>query len=404
MREILQQLIQEEEERQSAELSLIASENYASKAVRETLSTLLTNKYAEGYPGRRYYAGNRVIDEIEKYAQEQARAAFRTDYHVNVQPYSGSSANLAAYHAVLEPGDTILAMGLPFGGHLTHGHPVSVTGKTFNFIHYSVGKDTELIDYDEVLALAREHKPKLIVAGSTAYPAITDYAAFSRIARDSKALLMVDMAHVSGLIAGGVHPTPFALADIITTSTHKTLRGPRGGMIFCRPELAKSVDRSVFPGLQGGPHLHTIAALAVALEEAQTAAFATYAQQVISNAKAMAFALQQRGMRLVSDGTDTHLMLLDLVGTGLGGNAAQLKLEEVGLITNKNMIPYDQNPPTDPSGLRLGTAALTTRGMKEGEMVQIAHIIAGVLGDETTTTAAADAVRTLSKRFRIPGL
>jgi len=400
----IQQLIAKEVERQQQDLSLIPSENYASKAVREAEGSLLTNKYAEGYPGKRYYAGNSVVDEIENCAITSAQKLFETDYHVNVQPYSGSPANLAVYVALLQPGDTVLAMALPHGGHLTHGHPVSFTGKVYNFVHYGVNKETELIDYDEVLALAKEHRPKLIICGATAYPAFIDFAAFARIAREVGAWLMVDMSHFAGLVAAKLYASPFGHADIVTSTTHKTLRGPRSGMIFCRKEFAKAIDRAVFPGLQGGPHIHTIAAKAVAFEEAMQPAFVSYSKQIMANAKTMVYRLQQHGLRLVSDGTDTHLFLLDLKGTGLGGQEASVLLESYGIITNKNTIPFDERPPADPSGLRMGTPAITTRGMKEKDVELLADCIAGLLLKTTPPGEIEATVRQLAKKFRIPGL
>ena len=395
-------LIQREQKRQEAELSLIASENYASKAVLQASGSVLTNKYAEGYPGRRYYAGNDIIDEIETMANETAQAAFETDYHVNLQPYSGSPANLAAYSAVLQPGDTVLAMSLSHGGHLTHGHKVSLTGQIYNFVHYGVQQVTELIDYAQVAELARKHAPKLIVCGTTAYPMLIDYQAFSRIAKEVGALLMADIAHVSGLIAGHAHPTPFGIADIVTSSTHKTLRGPRGGMIFCKEPLAKAIDKAVFPGLQGGPHMQAIAAKAIAFHEALQPTFSVYAKQVTANAKVLAFELQQRGFRLVADGTETHLLLLDLQSTGLGGKEAQEMLQECGLTANMNALPFDVRPPTNPSGLRLGTAAVTTRGMKESEMTQISILLEGLLRQSMTPTDVREQAASLARRFRIP--
>jgi glycine hydroxymethyltransferase len=400
--QILADLLEEEAARQAATLSLIASENYSSKAVQEALGSVLSNKYAEGYPGKRYYAGNSVIDKIENYAISEAQAAFDTDYHVNVQPYSGSPANLAAYTALLKPGDTVLAMSLAHGGHLTHGHEVSLTGKLYNFVHYGVAKDTELIDYDEVLTLAKQHRPKLIVCGSTAYPAMIDFQKFARIAREVGAWLMVDMAHIAGLVAGKAYPSPFGHADVITSTTHKTLRGPRSGVIFCRPEFAQAIDKAVFPGLQGGPHMHTIAAQAVAYNEAQQPAFRLYAKQVVQNAQTLAYLLQQRGFRLVSDGTDSHLILLDLATTGLRGQQAQEMLEEVGLIVNKNALPFDPHPPTNPSGIRIGTAAVTTRGMKEREMEVIADAIAATLTGHRADPESREQVLSLAKKFRIP--
>ncbi len=396
-------LIQAEYDRQQQELCLIASENYVSKDILTANGSVLTNKYAEGYPGKRYYAGNNVVDQIENRAIELAQQLFETDYHVNVQPYSGSNANLAAYASILEPGDTILALSLAHGGHLTHGHPVSLTGKVYNFVHYGVNKETEMIDYDEVLALAKEHRPKLIVTGGSAYSMFIDFARFSRIAREVGAWFMVDMAHIAGLVAGKVHPTPFGHADIITSTTHKTLRGPRSGIIFCRPEFKKGVDRAIFPGTQGGPHVHTIAAKAIAFEEAMQPSFQQYAQQIVKNSKALAFRLQQNGFRIVADGTENHLFLLDLRPSPVRGKEAQLLLEQAGIIINMNSIPFDEQSPTNPSGLRFGTPAVTTRGMKEKEMEQIADCVTTVLRDHTSVPAVAETVAQLAKKFRIPG-
>lgn len=395
-------LLQLEQERQEVELSLIASENYVSKAVLQASGSVLTNKYAEGYPGKRYYAGNRIIDEVETLANQLAKEAFSTDYHVNLQPYSGSPANLAAYSAVLEPGDTILAMSLAHGGHLTHGHSVSLTSSMYRFVHYGVQAETELIDYDQVEALAKQYSPKLIVCGTTAYPMLIDYQAFAQIATSVGALLLADIAHVSGLIAGHAHPSPFGLADIITSSTHKTLRGPRGGMIFARQSFAKAIDKAVFPGLQGGPHMQTIAAKAVAFNEAIQPAFTTYSRQVVANAQVLAYELQQRGYRLVADGTETHLLLLDLQSTGLAGREAQELLERAALIANMNALPFDQRPPSNPSGLRLGTAAVTTRGMKEAEMTILAQLLDEVLRQTTPPENVREQVASLARRFRIP--
>lgn len=402
------QLIKDESERQQNQLTLIASENYVSKNVLEANGSMLTNKYAEGYPGKRYYAGNQIMDQIEELAKAEAIKLFETDYGVNVQPYSGSPANLAAYSALLNPGDTILSMSLADGGHLTHGHSVSITSSIYNFVHYGVNKETELIDYDQVLELAKEHKPKLIVCGATAYPALIDFTAFGRIARQVGAWLMVDMAHFAGLVAGKAYPSPFGIADIITSSTHKTLRGPRGGLIFSRPEFTKAVDKAVFPGLQGGPHMQTIAAKAVAFKEAQEPSFKVYAKQIVTNAQTLAYRLQQHGIRLVSDGTDTHLLLLDLRSLKIGGKDAQFILESVGLICNMNAIPNDPSPPNNPSGLRLGTSALTSRGMKVAEMEIIADLLVKTLSSFNRPSASVEQaavkeqVTSLAHKFRIP--
>lgn len=399
----VQALMEAEKERQQKTLCLIASENYASKAVLEANGSVLNNKYAEGYPSKRYYAGNSVVDEVETIAIQEAQALFETDYHVNVQPNSGSPANMAAYAALLKPGDTILALSLAHGGHLTHGHPVNFTGQIYNFVHYGVNKETEVLDYDEIAALAKEHKPKLIVCGGTAYPMLIDFVKFSRIAREAQAFLMVDMAHIAGLVAGKVHPTPFGHADIITSTTHKTLRGPRSGVIFCKKEFAKMVDRAVFPGMQGGPHMHTIAAKAITFIEDQQPSFREYAKQIVANAKALTYTLQRRGLRLVADGTDTHLFLIDLRGTGFSGKEAQDRLEECGIICNKNSIPYDEAPPMNPSGLRMGTPAVTTRGMKEKEMEILGEAIATVLDKDGDLAAVKETVSQLARKFRIPG-
>ncbi len=398
----LQRILESEKLRQQQTLSLIASENYVSRAVLEASASVFTNKYAEGYPGKRYYAGNVFSDELELLAQQLAGEVFATDYHVNVQPHSGSDANLAVYGALLKPGDTVLSLSLAHGGHLTHGHPVSYTGRVYNFVHYSVRQDTELIDYDEVSALAREHKPKLIVCGASAYPMHVDFAKFSKIALASQAWLMVDMAHFAGLVAGKVYPSPFGYADVVTTTTQKTLRGPRGGMIFARKEFAKAIDRAVFPGLQGGPHMHTIAAKVACLYEALTPQFRDYAKQVIANTQALAYALQQRGFRLVGNGTDTHLFLMDLRGTGMTGKDAQDALEAVGITCNMNALPYDPNPPTNPSGLRIGTAGVTTRGMKERDMETLADCITAVLTTSDHSSVQAT-IAQISRKFRIPG-
>lgn len=397
------ELIEAEVQRQSQQLTLIASENYASKAVMEATGSMLTNKYAEGYPGKRYYAGNHIIDEVEEEVNRLGQQVFSTDYHINVQPYSGSPTNFAAYAALLKPGDKVLAMSLAHGGHLTHGHSVSLTGKVYNFEHYGVSEETGLIDYEEILAQARQLRPKLIVCGATAYPMFIDFAAFARIAREVGAWLLADMAHISGLIAGKVHPTPFGHADVITSSTHKSLRGPRGGMIFCRPEFAKAIDKSVFPGLQGGPHMNAIAGIGIAFEEALQPSFGIYAKQILANAQTLAYSLQRRGFRLMADGTDTHLMLVDVTAVGSSGKLAQERLETLGLICNMNMLPFDPRSATDPSGIRLGTPAVTSRGMKEKEMEELADIIATALTtSESNDTDLAERVSSLAKKFRIP--
>lgn len=389
----IKDLIKKETARQKRVINLIPSENYASKEVLAALGSPLTNKYAEGKSRQRYYFGNAVVDEIEDAVKALAYKVFRIsagDYGINVQPYSGSIANLAAYLGALELGDPVLAMSLEHGGHLTHGHAVSVTGKLFKFAHYGVSRDG-YIDYDEVAKLARKHKPRLIVAGATAYPRTLDFARFKQIADSVSALLMADISHIAGLIAGGAHPSPFPHADIVTTTTHKTLRGPRGAIIISRklkvknPKLgsaktheeilADRIDKSVFPGLQGGPQLHTIAAIGVCLEEALKPSFRKYAKQVVANAKALAAELTKLGFSIISGGTDNHLMLVDVTPLGLAGKEAGERLERAGIIVNKNMIPFDPRKPWDPSGIRLGTPAITTQGFKEKDMAQIARRI-----------------------------
>jgi glycine hydroxymethyltransferase len=402
----IQQLFEQEKIRQQQDLCLIASENYASPAVLEATGSVFSNKYAEGYPGLRYYAGNTIVDEVERYTIQKAQEIFDTDYHCNVQPYAGSIANLAVYAAVLQPGDTILAMGLDQGGHLSHGHAVTLVGALYTIVHYGVEPETGLIDYDAVLALAETHRPKLIIAGGSAYPMMIDFARFAQIAGRVNALLMADIAHVAGLIAAKRYPTPFGHADIVTSTTQKTLRGPRGGIIFCIQALAKKIDKAVFPGVQGGPHVHAIAAKAVAFEEVLQPSFATYIDQLLANAQTLAYALQRLGIRLSADGTETHLMMLDLNGTGLRGKQAQELLESVGIITNMNTLPYDRHGAANPSGLRVGVAAATTRGMKEPQMQQIAELLVATLVGTPTESQLLDIerqVRMLTKRFRIPG-
>lgn len=368
------QLINQERLRQKDCLSLIASENIVSKNVMEAVGSELTNKYAEGYPHRRYYAGCEFHDQVESIAQERAKKIFGVE-HANVQPHSGSNANMAAYFALGKVGDTILAMDLDHGGHLTHGSKVNFSGKLFNIISYGVRRDTELIDYDAVERLALEHKPKIIVAGASAYARIIDFERFHKIAKACGAYLVVDMAHIAGLVAAGVHPSPAPYADVITTTTHKTLRGPRGGMILCREEFKKSVDAWIFPGLQGGPLMHEIAGKAVCFSEALLPEFKTYQQQVVKNAKCMAAALAHLGLRLVSFGTDNHLILVDVTPLNVTGKDAEAALNEIGLVVNKNKIPFDQQPATVTSGIRLGTPSITSRGMAEQEMELLAELI-----------------------------
>ncbi len=364
-----------ETRRVATTLELIASENFVSEAVLEAQGSVLTNKYAEGYPGRRYYGGCEFVDQAESLAIERAKRLFPGAEHVNVQPHSGTGANLAVYFAVLQPGDTIMGLSLAHGGHLSHGHPLNLSGKYFKIVPYLVRQDTERIDMDEVARLARENRPKMIVAGASAYPRLFDFARFRAICDEVGALLMVDMAHFAGLVAAGVHPSPFPAADFVTTTTHKTLRGPRGGMIFCREPYAKDVDRLVFPGSQGGPLMHVIAAKAVALGEALTPAFTTYQKQIVKNAQTLAAGLAAKGYRIVSGGTDNHLMLVDLRPKGLTGKEAEGALEAAGITVNKNMIPFDPEKAMVTSGIRVGTPAVTTRGMKEKEMDRIAALM-----------------------------
>lgn len=371
-------LLKKELERQRSTLGMIPSENFVSEAVMEATGSWLNNKYSEGYPGKRYYGGNQFIDELERLAIERAKQAFHAE-HANVQAYSGSPANLAAYLAVMQAGDTFLGMSLAHGGHLTHGHKVSATGKIFNAVHYGVKADSELIDYDQVQALAKEHKPKVIVCGATAYPRLIDFEAFAQIAHEVGAVLLADISHISGLVVGGVHPSPFPHADLVMTTTHKTLRGPRGALLLSKQALAQAIDKSIFPGLQGGPHNHVTAAIAVTLQEAMRPEFKTYAQQVVQNAKVLAESLQTNGIRLVTGGTDNHLLLCDVTPIGLTGAQAETLLDSIGVVCNKNMIPFDPRKPMDPSGIRLGTPGLTTRGMKEDEMHKIGEMIANVL-------------------------
>lgn len=387
--------------RQRAKIELIASENFVSEAVLEAAGSPLTNKYAEGYPGKRYYGGCEHVDVAENLAIERAKQLFGAD-HVNVQPHSGAQANTAVYFAALNPGDTVLGMNLAHGGHLTHGMAINISGKYFNFIPYGVSPADERIDYDALEALAMEHRPKMIVAGASAYPRIIDFPRFRRIADISGSLLMVDMAHIAGLVAAGEHPSPVPYADFVTTTTHKTLRGPRGGMILCREEWAKKVDSAIFPGIQGGPLMHIIAAKAVAFKEALEPGFKLYQRQVVKNARALADALKARGFRLVSGGTDNHLMLLNLSGTGVTGKQLEKALDAVGITVNKNAVPFDTEKPTVTSGIRLGTPAMTTRGMKEPEMELIAGFIDRVvhnLGNEDELQKIAFEVANLTKTF-----
>jgi len=369
-----------ETERQATKLELIASENFVSEAVLAAMGSPLTNKYAEGYPGKRYYGGCEFVDMAETLAIERAKQLFGAD-HVNVQPHSGAQANMAAYFSVLEHGDTFLGLNLAHGGHLTHGSPVNFSGRFFKVIAYGVDKTTEQIDMAEVRRLAKEHRPKLIVTGGSAYPRTLDFAAFKEVADEIGACLMADIAHPAGIIAAGLHPSPIPHCDLVTTTTHKTLRGPRGGVIMCKAALAAAVNKTMFPGMQGGPLMHVIAAKAVAFKEALTPEFREYQRQIVANAKALAEALIAQGFRLVSGGTDTHVMLVDVASKGLTGKVAEAALDKAGLTVNKNAIPFDTRPPTVTSGIRLGTPALTTRGMREADMQQVAGFIAEVLAD-----------------------
>jgi len=393
--------IVKETERQEYSLEFIASENFVSERVLEAQGSLLTNKYAEGYPGKRYYGGCEFVDQAEQLAIDRAKELFGAE-HANVQAHSGSQANMAVYFAVCQPGDTILGMNLAHGGHLTHGSPVNFSGKLFNIVPYGVREDTGTIDYEEVERLAVEHQPKMIVVGASAYPRVLDFAAFRRIADKVGAVVMVDMAHVAGLVAAGVHPSPIPYAEFVTTTTHKTLRGPRGGMILCREEYAKVLNSNIFPGIQGGPLMHVIAAKAVAFKEALEPEFKDYARQVVKNAQALAQTLVEEGFKLVSGGTDNHLMLLDFTGTELTGKVAEAVLEEAGITVNKNAVPFDTRSPFVTSGIRIGTPASTTRGLKEAEMQQVGRWIARALnnGDDKVVLAEIrQQVRELCGRF-----
>jgi glycine hydroxymethyltransferase len=394
-------LMKNEHARQEEGLELIASENFVSRAILEAQGSILTNKYAEGYPGKRYYGGCVYYDQIENLGIERAKKLFGAD-HVNLQPHSGASANFAVYSAVLKPGDTILAMRLDMGGHLTHGSPVNFSGRLYNVVGYGVRESDQRIDYDEVQRLAEQHKPRMLVAGASAYPRVIDFARMGEIARSVGALLFVDMAHIAGLVAAGQHPSPVPHADFVTTTTHKTLRGPRGGLILCKAEHAKVVDSRVFPGTQGGPLMHVVAAKAIMLKEALSPSFVDYQRQIVKNAAALADGLVKRGHRLTTGGTDNHLMLVDLRGTTVSGKQGEEALGRADITVNKNMIPYDPAPPMVSSGIRVGTPAVTTRGMKEPEMDRIADAIARVLAapaDEAVVAAVRDEVHALSRGF-----
>jgi glycine hydroxymethyltransferase len=400
------QVIRDEEQRTRTHLELIASENYPSLAVLQTMGSILTAKYAEGYPGRRYYGGCEVVDVAENLARDRATELFGAE-HANVQPHAGAQANMAVFHALLERGDTVLGLALDQGGHLTHGSPVNFSGQYYNFVAYHVDRETHLVDMDEVRALAREHKPKLIITGATAYPRHWDFAAFRTIADEVGAYLMTDMAHFAGLVAAGVHPSPIPHADVVTTTTHKTLRGPRGGMILCRSSLAKAIDKAVFPAIQGGPLMHIIAAKAVAFREAASDEFRRDQQRTVDNARALAAELAELGASIVSGGTDTHLMLVDVTPFGVTGKEADAVLGEVGITVNKNTIPYDPNPPMVTSGVRLGTPALTSRGMGTEEMREIGHLIVEGIrarGDAAAQSALRQRVTALAERFPVPGV
>ena len=396
--------IQNEIDRQRNGLEMIASENYTSAAVMEAVGSVLTNKYAEGYPGKRYYGGCEHVDVVEDLARDRAKELFGAE-HANVQPHAGSQANMAVYLTALEPGDTVLGLDLAHGGHLTHGMRLNISGKLYNFIHYGVTKDTHRLDFDQVARLAKEHKPKMIVAGASAYPREIPHDKFADIAKDVGALLMVDMAHYAGLVAAKLHHNPVEVADFVTTTTHKTLRGPRSGLCLCREEFAKGVDRSVFPGTQGGPLMHVVAGKAICFGEALHPEFQVYAQQIIDNAKALAEVLQSGGLKLVSGGTDNHLLLVDVTPLGIGGQTAEEALDQCGITVNKNMIPFDQRKPRDPSGIRVGTPALTTRGMGVDEMTTIGGWMLQALenhDDLATLQSIQESVVELANQFPVP--
>ncbi len=398
------ELIRQEQARQSGSIRLIASENYVSKAVMSATGSCLTNKYSEGYPGKRYYEGQQVTDLIESLAQERAKKLFKAD-HANVQPYSGSITNLAAYLALAQPGDTIMGLALPHGGHLTHGWKVSLTGKMFHSVQYTVNPDTGRFDYDQIEKLAKEHKPKIIISGATAYPREIDFEIFGQIAKNVGAYHVSDIAHIAGLVVAGEHKSPVPYADVVSTTTHKTLRGPRGGMLLCKAEHASNIDRAVFPGLQGGPHMHTITGIAVALAEADTPEFIAYAKQIKRNAKALAEKLLEYGFNLVSGGTDNHLMLIDLRNKGIPGKKFAKALDRANIVTNCNSIPNDPAPPFNPSGLRIGTPAITTRGMKEEQAKTVAGMIRTVaenIDDEAVIEKVGKDVLMLCAQFPVP--
>ena len=393
--------IENELRRQQDGLEMIPSENYASKEVLEALGSVMTNKYSEGYPGKRYYGGNEFVDVVERLAIERAKKLFGAE-HVNVQPYSGSPANIEIYFALLKFGDKVMGLNLAHGGHLTHGHPVNFSGKAYQFVQYGIDKETEQLDYEVIRELAIKEKPKLIISGYTAYPRTIDFKKFSEIAEEAGAISMVDMSHIAGLIAGGVHPSPFPFTDVVMTTTHKTLRGPRGAMILCKEKFAQQIDKAVFPGMQGGPHDNNTAAKAVALGEAMKPEFKNYAQQIVKNSKTLAKELQKYGFRLVSGGTDNHLILVDLQNKNVTGKEAEAALDKARITVNKNMVPFDTRSPFDPSGIRLGTPAITSRGMKEEEMKQIGSFMNDAIThfkDEQKLKLIAEEVTRLTKKF-----
>lgn len=391
--------LMEEKERQNINIELIASENFVSEAVLQAMGSHLTNKYAEGYPGKRYYGGCEFVDKVENLARDRAKKIFGAD-HANVQPHSGSNANFGVYFSVLKPGDKILGMDLSHGGHLTHGSPVNMSGSYFNVVFYGVNKETETIDYDQVREIAKREQPKMIVAGASAYSRFIDFKAFREIADEVGAYFMVDMAHIAGLVAAGLHPNPVEYADFVTTTTHKTLRGPRGGMILCKSEFAQKIDKAIFPGIQGGPLMHVIAAKAVCFKEAMEDDFKVYEQQIVNNAKALSTELMNKGFRIVSGGTDNHLMLLDLQNKGLTGKEAEKMLDEIHITTNKNTIPFDPQSPFVTSGLRIGTPAVTTKGMKEAEMTELADIIDCSLTRKQSEEELRKRVLALTSKFK----
>jgi glycine hydroxymethyltransferase len=397
----ISEAVRHETERQNSHLELIASENFTSQAILEATGSVFTNKYAEGYPGKRYYGGCEFTDIVENLARDRARKLFRAEY-ANVQPHSGSQANEAAYASVLNPGDTVLGLNLAHGGHLTHGNPLNFSGKTYKIIPYGVSRDDERIDYDELARLAAEHKPRMIIAGGSAYPRTIDFPRFRQIADSVGALLLVDMAHFSGLVAAGLHPNPCEWADIVTSTTHKTLRGPRSGLILAKEKYGAAIDKSLFPGVQGGPLVHVIAAKAVCFHEAATPEFAAYSRQVLANARTLAESLRDAGLRIVAGGTDTHLLLVDVFAKGIRGKEAQSALESANITANRNAIPFDQNPPFNPSGMRFGSPAVTTRGFREPEIREVARLIARILDNIQSPEVVSEVrrgVRTLTDRF-----